>query len=352
MELWLLPILFFILTFFSFFSGRMTARVFGLRGRDSNFVTACTVFQNSNSLPIAMVTTLSTTMEGLEWYKTDTPDAVASRGILYLLIFAQFGQVIRWSYGYRYLLAPVQDETEDEEYGIIDQNVTRSDSDELSPLGRRPSRRTSIATRIIQKKYWTKHNLQIRARSIWEEFLNFMNPPLWSMVISIFVAMVPQLHYWFFEPKQFIKETVSDAITTLGGCAVPLILVILGANLGEKYATSPTLGGRKKENKMVLAALISKLVVVPLICLPLVALMDRFFFKGIIQDPIFTIVLFLLIGSPTAITIQQICQINSVFEKEMARVLWWGYAVITVPSTLFLVIMALETIEWAKASVV
>lgn len=37
-------------------------------------------------------------------------------------------------------------------------------------------------------------------------------------------------------------------------------------------------------------------------------------------------VLFLLIGSPTAIQVASICQLNDVFEKEIAKICWVRYS--------------------------
>ena len=47
-------------------------------------------------------------LKGLHWDKIpgDNDDEVAARGILYLMIFQQLGQLVRWSWGYHVLLAP------------------------------------------------------------------------------------------------------------------------------------------------------------------------------------------------------------------------------------------------------
>jgi predicted permease len=74
------------------------------------------VFGNSNSLPISLVISLSQTLRGLHWDKipNDNDDEVGARGILYLLIFQQLGQLLRWSWGYNVLLAPAEKYTEEE----------------------------------------------------------------------------------------------------------------------------------------------------------------------------------------------------------------------------------------------
>jgi predicted permease len=59
---------------------------------------------------------------------------------------------------------------------------------------------------------------------LWE----FMNPPLWAMLVAIVVASVPALQRLFFDEGTFIRNSVTRAIGQSGGVAVPLILVVLG----------------------------------------------------------------------------------------------------------------------------
>ncbi|KAL2161043.1 hypothetical protein VTH06DRAFT_8756 [Thermothelomyces fergusii] len=107
-ELGIIPVIFVIQTFVSYIVSRAVARCFGFHRRASNFVTAMGVFGNSNSLPISLVISLSQTLKGLHWDKIpgDNDEEVAARGILYLLLFQQLGQLVRWSWGYHVLLAP------------------------------------------------------------------------------------------------------------------------------------------------------------------------------------------------------------------------------------------------------
>jgi auxin efflux carrier family protein len=80
---------------------------------------------------------------------------------------------------------------------------------------------------------------------------------------------------------------------------------------------------------------------------------------GVLCDPIFWVVCWLLIGSPTAVQLTQITQLNNVFEGEMAtvlsllivaniQVLWWDYVVFCAPLTMALVIGSLEVLGWAQ----
>jgi predicted permease len=91
------------------------------------------VFGNSNSLPISLVISLSKTLSGLHWDKipNDNDNEVAARGILYLLIFQQLGQVVRWSWGYNVLLAPPKREDESPPPGSYRDDVSDDDADNL-----------------------------------------------------------------------------------------------------------------------------------------------------------------------------------------------------------------------------
>jgi predicted permease len=55
----------------------------------------------------------------------------------------------------------------------------------------------------------------------------------------------------------------------------------------------------------------------------------------------------LLSGAPTALQLAQICQINNVYMGAMSKILFQSYVVWILPSTLVLVMLALETVEWA-----
>jgi predicted permease len=300
------------------------------------------VFGNSNSLPISLVISLSQTLRGLHWDKipNDNDDEVAARGILYLLVFQQLGQLLRWSWGYNVLLAPAEKYTEEEGGigssaqleqgqhldthdpeddprrpligGIDDGDYDSSDNDERTRVGNSPSanstnrssRSTSpsrkgksgtapdlLATPAngnvtphengyitsfarfgnpkdeesatgFQRAFTKLQNALLTTRARLGDFISsnadaafaalpgplqavvskinsmlarffaglweFMNPPLWAMLIAIVVASVPSLQRLFFDEGTFIRNSVTRAIGQSGGVAVPLILVVLG----------------------------------------------------------------------------------------------------------------------------
>ena len=204
------------------------------------------------------------------------------------MLIRRLGLMIRWSYGYRYLLAPENENTDDLESQDSDQEFPpvhrhpTMDADENTPLMRHErqstgdhSRRTShsdfpseqeysystagtspiIASTPLTSNHEDDEEQDLtsfppprvhRHRSIpkrvrrccvatWREFLDFMNMPLWAMLVAVAIALYPQLqHYLFFAKNGFIRGSVIYAIQTCGDVSIPLILVILGANIANE----------------------------------------------------------------------------------------------------------------------
>ena len=424
---------------------------------------AAQVFGNSNSLPISLVLSLSQTIKGLHWDKiaNDNDDEVAARGILYLLIFQQLGQLLRWSWGYNVLLAPPEQpeeerndrlergqghytdningenerllvdtsiEDEDEQYGSNSSSETNVEerglskgspggshseqhyvSGEQTPVTHRQYT-SSVSSKASSRVGCTKpkpapgllptptngnfmpseHNNQTstspsedeqvpngpwavlvrcklfierRARmalyfisrifdSAFEtlprplqkglsktygflrSFLlglwSFMNPPLWAMLAAIVVAAIPSLQSLFFSEGTFVKNSITSAVSQSAGVAVPLILVVLGANLARNTLPDNPNGmeqDKKEETKLLIAALVSRMLLPTLIMTPILALTAKYTPISILEDPIFVIVCFLLTGAPSALQLAQICQINNVYMGTITRLLFQSYVV-------------------------
>lgn len=448
---------------------------------------------------------LSQTLKGLHWDRIpgDSDDEVTARGILYLLIFQQLGQLLRWSWGYNVLLAPPDkfkdedaharsrveqgrgnyhddsdiDEDDDEHTaserqhrgprvgngevamgaGTISQTESEFDSGGHTPVthqrysssvasegsstdqvkpnaahgllvaplngnaisGNGYSNRITSFPSIAPSSYPTDdeipdglkgwpirakisiHRVFSRGSNHVHDFLGrsfrtlpgpvqkalarcyaavshfahgvwgFMNPPLWAMLAAIIVASVPSLQRLFFAEGTFINNSVTRAVSQSGGVAIPLILVVLGANLARN--TLPTQGNHpldedKEEKKLLIASLISRMLLPVIVMGPLLALAAKYVPVSILDDPIFVVVCFLLTGAPSALQLAQICQINGVYMGAMSKLLFQSYVVwyaddspsepilffgwmLTphriLPSTLVLVMCALEVLEWA-----
>jgi auxin efflux carrier family protein len=100
--------------------------------------------------------------------------------------------------------------------------------------------------------------------------------------------------------------------------------------------------------RMILGSLLGRMVLPSLVLLPLIVLSVKYINMSIMQDPIFLITSFLLITSPPAIQLSQICQLNELYQKEMAGVLFYGYAILTLPVTIIVVVTCIEAMKWAN----
>lgn len=457
-ELAVIPVIFAFMTLTSYLCSLLMCRLFRLGKRASNFVIAMGVFGNSNSLPISLVISLSMTIRGLHWDRIpdDNDEDVAARGILYLLIFQQLGQLVRWSWGYHILLAPrghydeLDDGTpapvhvhgerySDEVDGDSDSDIegTRRGMDpfevprfENSYVGlQQPGSiiidgvETTAGTtneindllKIANTRHHSRHSTGVNGYSetnteyptrsqspttdfngssstsftgtgddlasppkppvldapadsepisllskirknaknmvlkAYTTFLDVMNPPLWAMLVAVIVASIPKLQRLFFTPGTFIQNSVTRAVSQSGNVAVPLILVVLGANLANNTSSSGSTSVRAKKhhNKLLVASILSRMVLPFFVTAPLLAIAAKWLSISILDDPIFVIVCFLLAGAPSALQLAQICQINEVYESVMARILFWSYVVVILPSTVVLVVTAVEVVKWA-----
>lgn len=172
------------------------------------------------------------------------------------------------------------------------------------------------------------------------------------MLLAILVASIPSLQRLFFTPGTFVENSITSAIRQSGGVAVPLILVVLGANLARntlpQSAIQDEMQDPRFERKLLIASLVSRMLLPLIVMAPVLALMAKYIPVSILDDPIFVIVAFLLTGAPSALQLAQICQLNQVYMGVMSRLLVQSYVVWILPSTLVLVMLALEVVEWAQ----
>ncbi|KIJ59935.1 hypothetical protein HYDPIDRAFT_183811 [Hydnomerulius pinastri MD-312] len=109
-ELWVIPIFFVVVTGLSGIVANWLARACRLKRSQVNFATAASMFMNSNSLPIALMQSLVSTVPGLKWGEEDNKDAMLGRALTYLVVFSTLGMMLRWSYGIRLLSQTDDDE--------------------------------------------------------------------------------------------------------------------------------------------------------------------------------------------------------------------------------------------------
>ena len=178
-----------------------------------------------------------------------------------------------------------------------------------------------------------------------------LNVPLAAILLAVLVALTPPLQRFFFAKGTFVNNSVTSALSAMGNVAVPLILVVLGANLARNTLPEESVeetGTKSEQAKMLYLSLMCRMLIPTVVMTPLLAVMAKYVPISIMDDPIFLIVCFLLSGAPSALQLAQMCQVNNVFIGVVSRLLFHSYVIWILPSTLILVLLALETVEWAK----
>ncbi|KAG1788757.1 membrane transport protein-domain-containing protein [Suillus plorans] len=217
-------------------------------------------------------------------------------------------------------------------------------------------------------------------KNAWRHINAFMTMPLWASLLSLVVACTPPL-----QSALEHMEPVKGALGAAGNCSIPLTLVVLGAYFYSEspeddmqnedltdYETDETrqdLGQNKSrtsllstlqemlalkrvqqpqlqtlgEGKTVFVAVLARMVIVPAVMLPVLAILAQLDIHDIFADPVFVVSNVLLIASPPALTLAQITQAasNDSFERLISRTVFWSYCVVTPPSTILVVVLGL-----------
>lgn len=346
MDISIIPVIFVVSTGISYVCGQVCGKWFRFSERETNFVTAMAVFGNSNSVPVSLFLNLAASLPALQWpdIPDDNADNVASRGLLYLLIFQQLGQMLRWSWGFNTLLAPS---------ATLPTSTDPSSNSNLQVESGSANAGVGAQGRYTDSSSGSDSQKPKLLSLVISEIKSFMNPPLWAMLAAIVVASVgPLKNALYGDQATFVHNTIGLGIQQVGSVAVPLILVVLGANLAPPAADEMHFNQKSpNHSKMIFASLVSRMILPSLILLPIFALTVRYIGISILDDPAFLVACFILTASPPAIQLSQICQLNQVYEPEMAGVLFWGYLVLSLPSAIIIVVVALEVLDWTKLSV-
>lgn len=218
------------------------------------------------------------------------------------------------------------------------------------------------------------------SKNTWRRVNAFMTMPLWASLLSIIVACIPPL-----QSALERMEPVKGALNAAGNCSIPLTLVVLGAYFYSEPPEDDVQGGdltdyetderrrdlglskshisllstlqemlalkrapqpqpqTRGEGKTVFVAVLARMVVVPAVMLPVLAILARLDAHDILEDPVFVVSNVLLIASPPALTLAQITQAtsNDSFERLISRTVFWSYCVVTPPSTILVLVLGL-----------
>ncbi|KAF9183409.1 hypothetical protein BGZ50_004256 [Haplosporangium sp. Z 11] len=169
---WPIPVFYALFSSLSWIVAKIGSRLLGFSKDEEKFVIASTLFSNTNSLPMALLQSLAFSAAGdrLLRDENDTREDVAARGISYILFYAIFGNLVRWSYGFSLLV---------------------------------PKGEVTVAT----------------------------ESPMPSVVITLVIGLVPALHQLFMSPQSVFYRFLVRPIQGCGEAAIPMILLCLGAQV-------------------------------------------------------------------------------------------------------------------------
>ncbi|EIN08585.1 hypothetical protein PUNSTDRAFT_103446 [Punctularia strigosozonata HHB-11173 SS5] len=271
---------------------------------------------------------------------------------------------------------------------VLDSDEDHDDEFPAPGVGRR-----EITAPATSRMHSFRRRAWRRVKGFWTAFNDFMTVPLWAALLSLIVALIQPLQHALDDHFPPVKNALSAA----GNCSIPVTLIVLGAyfynppepgaaeqppvvdarktkrssmasiasvvgsvkgmlKMGslrgkERRDGSPQslLAGAKKgekvpgETKTVFVAVVSRMVVTPLLLLPGMALSAKFDWHQVLEDPVFVVSNVLLIASPPALTLAQITQAASgdSFERLISRTVFWSYCVVTPPATIIFVVIGL-----------
>ncbi|KAF9110744.1 hypothetical protein BGX27_005919 [Mortierella sp. AM989] len=281
---WPIPVFYAIFSIVSWLVAKIGSRLLRFSKDEEKFVIASVLFSNTNTLPMALVQSLAFSAAGdhLLRDENDTKEDVAARGISYILFYAIFGNLIRWSYGFS-LLVP-KDKEEEENWSSsnqlpapsvlinVDMSASRNsnasfltlpapydttvaphaantretgpniNSPKLAPNN--PSHlhpyRTSVHPRspAVSIKSTSESILIRTASTAYERVRRVLTPPLLTALISLVIGLVPALHQLFMSPQSTVYRFLVRPLESCGNAAIPMILLCLGAQVVH-FATSP-----------------------------------------------------------------------------------------------------------------
>ncbi|KAL1919844.1 uncharacterized protein VTP21DRAFT_1775 [Calcarisporiella thermophila] len=375
LEFWPIPVIYFAFLLCSWTVAQLGGRLLRFTPSQIKFCTAAIIFSNSNNLPIALMQSLAFSKAG-EILMRDgdvNQEEIEARSISYILFFAIFGNILRWSYGYSLISAEKkspdeQDATPEQTLPVASSGLTAtpaSSQDTLTIFVEEKNKNTTdvetgslntacldednfandssrkgIYRRFVSngKHLLSRYQEKIPAplKKVTKGFFDFMTAPLWTVVIALIVGLTPPLKDFFFNKSSFVYGSFTKALDELGAASIPLILVGLGAQM-----TGLSLKSQGGNAALLRFVIVTRQFLMPLFVFPLMLLFVRVVHTPLASDPAFVVTMIVLGCAPTAINLVQICMAEQQFEEEMSKILFWSYCVFGVPIMVAVVMMSL-----------
>eukprot|EP01126_Amoeba_proteus_P061392 TRINITY_DN8238_c1_g1_i2.p1 TRINITY_DN8238_c1_g1~~TRINITY_DN8238_c1_g1_i2.p1 ORF type:complete len:295 (-),score=47.22 TRINITY_DN8238_c1_g1_i2:160-1044(-) len=281
--------------------------------------------------------------------ENDTVSSLVTKGEAFVLTCTLFETVVRWTIGCKLLQhndkqIVVQESPEDfsdkpcEEKAELERVIPTGEEEEI------PHNDLLINTTYESKEqtYFQNQNLNFLANKlIW--FLGLITVPIWAAMIALVVGLIPPVKALFFHSVYFSSPPLNfviQAMKMLGSTFTPLILLILGAQIGD----GPDFTKSKLSVLQMISILTQRLLLIPLLLS--VGIIHFLFgeFLGVIPDHTMRFVLMVTFAMPTAVTLVLIAQIDNFMVNEMSTLCFFMYLCSTLTMTFFicLTLMLLE----------
>eukprot|EP00798_Chlamydomonas_sp_ICE-L_P014763 gene14763-20814_t len=167
----------------------------------------------------------------------------------------------------------------------------------------------------------------------WKPLLKGMfTPPTISYMLGIVVSSIAPLREAFFS-RGGALQLVGEVTSAVGDLTVPLLMIVLGANL----AKGPGVGSTLRCSSIVLTC-IGRLLLMPLLSIGMVAIPYAAGWLGLIE-PMAVIVMMITHATPTALMVHSISSMFQNKEDDVANLMFWQYVMSLL--TLPVVIMAI-----------
>ena len=299
------------------------------------WVTPALAFNNTTSLPLLLVESLSSTglldrllLDG------DTTEKAVNRAQSYFLVCAIVGNCLTFALGPRlFEIENAPDKDEDEEQddscsneqgngdanGDVERNVETND--ELTSL--LPQRVHTARDETAGKAWFVgqRHleKLSPRMHAILIFLSNFLNAPSVGAVIGVIIGLTPPLHKAFFNDSTdggFLNAWLTSSLKKIGDLFVTLQVVVVGVTL------SSSLRKMKRGEDNGLPWLPTALILsVRLILWPVASISIIWLFATktnvLPQDPIFWFAMMIMPTGPPAMSLVSIADVNGSDDEKM-----------------------------------
>lgn len=166
-------------------------------------------FQNTTAVPLLFVQTLAD--NGV----TSADPDFKSKGTMYVLLFTVFTSFFKWTVAYRMMIKPPPKSEKKESLNVnmLDMPSMNSDKD----------------TAIVE-------NQSPPSMSAWETIKKTLNPPIFSVIIALPLALIPHVSdTLFLKGDAVFKNNFFDAASSVGQVTSVSTLLILGVSLSKGY---------------------------------------------------------------------------------------------------------------------